>query len=837
MYKRLFLVLSIFFCFYAESYAQSKTADSINSLVLVDEIPDISIEQGGYFAVDVTSYFVDSTSKIEFFALMPGGRSLPQWIHFDNGVISGSFGQPVAVPVQIKAVSSGGELSAYFNVFVRAKINPMLRQLGTVQLASFFDKGAAEISAYDPYLKRLFVTNAETNSIEIVSIRNPSVPFVVSTIDISSLGGNVNSVAYKNGMLAAAIEDTIKQNPGKIAVFNSFGALLWYVQVGALPDMVTFNQNGTKILSANEGEPSSDYEVDPEGSVSVIDVFTRQVSTASFWSYNNKRDELIAAGVRIFGPNATVAQDMEPEYITVEGNYAYVTCQENNAIAVVNIAAAQVVDIYGLGYKDHSLDGNGFDASNKAGYIDIRPWPVLGVYQPDAIASVVIDGQTYLVTANEGDARDYDGYSEEIEFGDISLDSALFPNRDELADKVNLGKLKLTSAMADTTDGGEYKKVYSFGARSFSIWNAHTGQLVYDSGDNIEQITASLMQNHFNCADDDVHAKDRSDNKGPEPEALTVGEINGRIYAFVGLERQGGIMVYDITDPFFPQFRDYVNNRNFDFDPEDEFKIHGDNAPEGLLFISAEHSPINEPMIVVSNEVSGTVTLYAVTEPWLPMQIQRFTLVNAFTGNDILTIDDGDVIDYAEIGTYFTNIRVNVDNAPSKVKMQLRGRVYASRIDKATPFTLFFERKGFHLGRHLPAGEYVLSAVLSEGRKFDNTTKKVVCFSVVDSQKRLKSDSQYQYLDQNQEFVPNGDATIGLYPMPFESDLFVDVQGAKNEVITIIVSNTLGQKIVVFEKEMEADAGAIVLHIPNIPSGIYVISIPQFQFSSTVIKK
>jgi len=838
MFIKTLCTISIFALFTVVANAQEETVDSavlesINKLTLVDEIPDLSINPNELFSIDVTPYFKDDNSDITLLASMPGNRPLPTWITFENGIVSGLYSQTITVPIEIKAISGGEELSDYFNVYVKAETNPMLTQLGTVHLGTAFDEGAAEISAYDPFFKRLFVTNAETNSIEIVDIRNPYMPLVISSIDVSTLGGNVNSVAFKNGFLAAAVEDTVKQEPGKVAVFNSYGMLLWYVTVGALPDMVTFNEDGTKILSANEGEPNSDYTIDPEGSVSVIDVFTQEVKTASFEKYNSEKDALIAEGARIFGHNATVAQDIEPEYITVKGNLAYVSLQENNAIAVVDIEAADVIDIHGLGYKDHSLEGNGLDASNKADYIDIRPWPIWGIYQPDAIASVKIDGEIYLITVNEGDARDYDGYSEEAEIGDLPLDSVSFPNRDELTKKVNLKKLNVTTGMADTTEDGAYKTLYSFGARSFSIWNSKTGELVYDSGDNIEQITSSLMQDHFNCADDDISAKDRSDNKGPEPEALTVGEINGRTYAFIGLERQGGIMVYDITNPAAPEFRDYVNNRNFDFDPVDEFELHGDNAPEGLIFIPANESPICQPMIVVSNEVSGTVTMFAVNEPELPMQVQSFTLVDIFAGKDVLTIDDGDVIDYAVIGNIFSNIRTNVDNNPSKVKMKLRGRMFANRVDRSAPYSLFFDCFGFQTGRYLPEGEYTLSAIPAVGRKYNKALEKTVSFSIVNSKSSLKSDIIAS--DEAIESKIGNETTVKLYPVPFSTELHLDLQSKDVHTVTVKIVSSLGSTIL--ERKEKIGAGVLLTDLSKLPVGIYSVVIPELNYTSTVVKQ
>jgi 2',3'-cyclic-nucleotide 2'-phosphodiesterase (5'-nucleotidase family) len=599
------------------------------SPVLVKEIPDQKIEAGWDVNVFLPEFFADEDSELTFSAELSGGRALPEWLKLENGLLHGSHKKAITLKIYVTANGDGEEVSDDFEIVFMPRQKPMLTQLGSIMLGSF-DEGAAEISAYDKVSKKLFVTNAERDSIEIVDITDPTNLVHSGGIDISTYGGGVNSVAVGNGLVAAAIEADTKQDPGKVVVFNTAGEFQWEVTVGALPDMVTFNQDATKIIVANEGEPNSDYSVDPEGSVSIIDVATKTVKTADFKAFNGKESELLTKGIRIFGPNASVAQDMEPEYITVKGDSAFVTCQENNAIAVVSISTATVKNIYGLGYKEHSVEGNGLDASNKAKFIDIRPWPIKGIYQPDAIASYVVDGKEYLLTANEGDAREYiyeegdeeiEAYVEEISINDIKLDATVFPNADFLMDKVNLGKLKFTSALADTNANGEYTALYAFGARSFSIWDAANGEQVYDSGDEFEQVIAALLPENFNCADDDVSAKDRSDNKGPEPEAITIGKIGDKTYAFIGMERVGGIAVYDITDPLNPMFVEYTNNRDFETDPEEDHATHGDVGPEGLIFIDAADSPNGKALVVVSNEVSGTVTVYSAGEAQQPYSL------------------------------------------------------------------------------------------------------------------------------------------------------------------------------------------------------------------------
>lgn len=492
-----------------------------------------------------------------------------------------------------------------------------------------FDSGAAEIVAHDPNTQRIFKVNANAATVDVLDINDPAQPALLATLDVSSLGGSANSVAVHDGIVAVAIEAANKQAAGVVAFYHATTlSRLNQVTVGALPDMLTFTPNGRYILVANEGEPNDAYTIDPEGSVSIIDlrdgVINAKVRTADFKHYNGLEDTLRAEGVRLFGPHASAAQDFEPEYITVSRNsrYAWVSLQEANALAVIDIQLARVIDIQPLGTKDHNLPANALDASNKDGGVNIANWPVKGMYMPDAIASYRFRGVTYIVSANEGDSRDYEGYSEEERVKDLRLDPIAFPNAATLQENENLGRLKVTKANGDIDDDGDFDALYSYGARSFSIWDAY-GNQIYDSGADFERITAERLPNDFNSDNSENNSFDnRSDDKGPEPEGVALGQILGRTYAFIGLERVGGIMVYDVTDPYRVSFVDYINNRDFGMDVQlgdgAVNPLVGDLGPEGLTFIPALQSPNFKPLLVVGNEVSGTTTIYQINVQVLP---------------------------------------------------------------------------------------------------------------------------------------------------------------------------------------------------------------------------
>ncbi len=507
-----------------------------------------------------------------------------------------------------------------------------LEQVGRYVSDAPFDTSAAEIVAHDPLHQRVFVVNAQAGEVDVLDVSDPTSPDKMRAI---AADGAINSVAVHDGLVAVAVQADLVQDRGTVELYDAdLVQIGGPISVGSLPDMVTFTPDGTRIVVANEGEPDNYCDGDagdPEGSVSIIDVSdptSPVVETADFNAFDDHIDDLRAAGVRIFGPDASVSQDLEPEYVTIDADSttAWVSLQENNAFAIVDLASATVTDIVPLGDKDHSVRGNGIDASNRDDAVNIRTWPVLGMYQPDAIDSYEFGNRTYVVSANEGDARDYDCYSEEERIKGLDLDPVAFPDAEELQEDGNLGRLKTTTSFLDPdpeSDSGfaPAGTLYSYGARSVSIWD-ESGALVWDSGDQIEQITARLLPDAFNSNNDDNDSFDaRSDDKGPEPEAVVVGKAYGKTYAFLGLERVGGIMVFDITTPRNPRYVTYVNNRDFTEAAEDDGTTNpaaGDLGPEGLAFVTASDSPNGVPLLVVGNEVSGSTTVYEIRGPGKP---------------------------------------------------------------------------------------------------------------------------------------------------------------------------------------------------------------------------
>jgi hypothetical protein len=358
--------------------------------------------------------------------------------------------------------------------------------------------------------------------------------------------------------------------------------------------------------------------VNPEGSVSIIDLSagaaSATVTTASFAAFNSKAVELRAKGVRLFAgqtgfESVTVAQDLEPEYIAIapDGKTAFVTLQENNALAILDLVTGQFTDIVPLGRKSFfglPFDGSDRDGASNANAVALSTdRPVFGQYMPDAIAAFTgADGKAYYLIANEGDDRDdFIAPNETSSVSSLNLDATAFPNAAALKTNAQIGRLTVSNApghKGDTDGDGDIDQILAYGARSFSIVDEQ-GRIVFDSGSHMEQFfAAGGVFSATSPTTSGLFDDTRSDNKGPEPEGVTVGRVGDKTLAFVGLERGGGgVMVYDVTHPGQVSFVQYLRNS-------------ADVSPEGLTFVAAKDSPSGQDALFVTNEVSNTVTAF-----------------------------------------------------------------------------------------------------------------------------------------------------------------------------------------------------------------------------------
>ncbi|MGK9221610.1 MULTISPECIES: choice-of-anchor I family protein [unclassified Microbacterium] len=576
-----------------------------------------------------------------------------------------------------------------------------------------FDEGASEI--VQAHGDRLFSINAAEGSVSVLDMSDPAAPTLLYTIGAE--GFVANSVAIREdglGVVALEVADD-KTADGALLFFDAdaeSATVLGTVTVGALPDMVTVSPDGAYALVANEGEPADDFSSDPEGSIGIVTLpeagtlaapAQADVRIADFHAFEGGA---LPADVRVFGPrphgdDLPVSRNLEPEYIAVSGTTAYAALQEANAVAVIDVPTATVTDIWSLGFKDWgqvALDPSDRDPED-APTIDLRTFEGLhGMYMPDGIASYEVDGETYLVTANEGDAREWGDYVEPArvkDLGEVDDETGLMTGYGPVCETAfdaalleddQLGRLEVTTELGFDEEQGCYDELYAYGARSFSIYTAD-GTQVFDSGAQFEEITAGLLPEHFNAGHDDSELESRSDAKGVEPENLAVGEVDGRTYAFIGFERLGGVIAYDISDPASPAYVTYVNNRDFSVSAADDIEAAperqaeilsqaGDLGPEGLDFIPASASPTGKPLLAVGNEVSGSTTLY--------------TIDDGTTEGRILTIND-----------FHGRIEANGDEAGAAVlagavaqfKAENPNTIFASAGDNigASTFTSFIQ--------------------------------------------------------------------------------------------------------------------------------------------------
>jgi hypothetical protein len=508
------------------------------------------------------------------------------------------YAKPVAEQVTLKTGVSG-KLS-YIGGYSTGSVNE--------------DGGIAEIVIYNKDNKRIYMVNGALGSLDIVdagALRSGKFTDMAlyKRIDVSAMAaahgfeyGDLTSVAVsiKNKLIALAVQHRDYNEPGYIVLADYDGEYMRHYGAGVQPDMICFTPDEQYVLTADEGEPREGYAgeaVDPPGSVTIVNIATNEVRIVGFEHFDGEAARaafLQSGGILTKGSKPSL--DFEPEYITVsdDSRTAWVSLQEANAIAVLDIPGGSFKSVLGLGFKDHNLPQNSMDALRN-GKAELSTQNVYGVYMPDGIAAAAIQGKTYILSANEGDAREWgSGANAYADITAFSIDGA----RVDVLDNAK-------------KDGLDADKKYILGARSFSIWDidGDAAKLIYDSGSEFETRTAEYFPANFNASHTNNDLDNRSGRKGPEPEYVTTLRIGNRIYAVIGLERISGVMVYDISAPASPAFYDYINTRDFSGTGLAQM---GDLGPEGIYAVEAADSPTKRPLIFVANEVSGTVAVFEV---------------------------------------------------------------------------------------------------------------------------------------------------------------------------------------------------------------------------------
>ncbi|MDR0731493.1 MAG: choice-of-anchor I family protein [Treponema sp.] len=516
-------------------------------------------------------------------------------------------------------LAAGCRFHTESNPALKVSMNGRLSFIGKYSTGFISESGGvAEIVQYNKENRRLYLVNGALGSLDIVdasSLRQGEFIHLSLSkrIDMRAMGlergfeyGDLTSAAIsslyhpdainRNMVVALAVQHSEYTAQGSVVLVNYEGEYLRHFRVGIQPDMICFTKDGQYILTADEGEPRHGYDgigIDPPGSVSILNTRTRELKIADFADFDTaaKRAELAAGGV-ILTKGVRPSVDFEPEYIVVsdDGRTAWASLQEANAVAVIDIPSGKVIAIKPLGFKDHSQAENALDVLQDH-RVDITPQNLWGVYMPDGLAAAVIGGKQYILSANEGDAREWGS----------ALDTGEYDIGNYEMDVINTLK----------KDGLDTGKIYLLGARSFSIWEAAGSALtmVFDSGNDFERLTAQRYPSNFNASHINNVLDNRSGKKGPEPEYVSTLQTGAGIFAFIGLERIGGVMMYDISSPAAPVFCDYINTRNFSGSRLTEM---GDLGPEGICTVEAQDSPTGTPLVFVANEISGTVSVFEV---------------------------------------------------------------------------------------------------------------------------------------------------------------------------------------------------------------------------------
>ncbi|WP_157265736.1 choice-of-anchor I family protein [Paenibacillus sp. FJAT-27812] len=607
-------------------YSLNKEDTFDSSMHTVDKFSSITAEMYGRR--------VSTTSKVKVFDKAAGT------IKLDNDMllyINGAFPQVAAGDI-VQATGAlavfGGEVrltvaSAASDLVIKPASAEFVDKLSISKIGEYSvglsnkDGGVAEIVKFNKDNGKFYLVNGSGNppSLDIVSLGNGTGTLTKEkTVLVKPLAetegfayGDLTSVDINTATkrVSVSVQEADSMKPGKILVLDYDGNLVATYTAGVQPDMIKSTPDGKYILTADEAEPRSGA-TDPKGSITIVNTVDKTVKLVYF-----DDPSVIEDGVHIRGPvdpadgkiksrgtKADAVYDLEPEYISLseDNKTAYVSLQENNAIAIIDIATGKVNAVKALGLKDYNDVHNSLDLQ-KDGAIKLENVPFKGMYMPDGIATHMINGQTYLFTANEGDVTEWPNRTNGSTIG--ALKGKLDPNSE--AAKFLNGKTAYDGVEVASDMGND--GIYMYGGRSFSIWNASSMQQVYDSGNDFETITAARLPAYFNASNSNSTIDNRSGKKGPEPEDIKAGKVGNKIFAFVGLERIGGFMTYDVTDPAKATFANYTNTRVFK-DGQGKDNLNTDTGPEGLEFIPANISPTGKPLLLVAYEVGGKVGVY-----------------------------------------------------------------------------------------------------------------------------------------------------------------------------------------------------------------------------------
>lgn len=534
-------------------------------------------------------------------------------------------------------------------VFLLASVVPAKSNSGVFnitelsRIVSGDGEGGAEIPTYHPASKRLFATNGARNTVDVYDLSNPEKPVRINRVDLKNFGSDVTSVAAGRDVVVAAVHkaETFSANGvpslpnGVLVVMDLDGKVISSPDLkGVLPDAVTFTPSGTQALVAIEGQPvcakddpattineSTDYlkAVDPLGGVSIVDLSDPRNPDVSFVGFKGFTvSELRAKGLALSSVVNDASKDLEPEYIVaLDEMKAYVTIQEANGIGVLDLQSQAWIDVRRA--FESKLVGTPIDTSDRDSGRGPRSYAnVVGASQPDAIAGFKIGSGHYLVTANEGDAREYSCLNDDLRASSLKVDSRRFQDWKTWSANSELGRSKVNPNAGDRDGDGDIDTIHLRGARSMTIYR--NGAVLWDSGKLLEEIQTSAfgVQNingsHSLSTDKSTVnylPQDRSDDKGSEPEGIAVGIVGDARVAVLGLERMSALVVFDISNLRAPSLIKWIQMMPVTSTPVSQATAW---SPEGVVFVPAEKSPNGKALFITSFELSGSLTIHQIEQ-------------------------------------------------------------------------------------------------------------------------------------------------------------------------------------------------------------------------------
>lgn len=534
-------------------------------------------------------------------------------------------------------------------VFLLASVVPAKSNSGVFnitelsRIVSGDGEGGAEIPTYHPASKRLFATNGARNTVDVYDLSNPEKPVRINRVDLKNFGSDVTSVAAGRDVVVAAVHkaETFSANGvpslpnGVLVVMDLDGKVISSPDLkGVLPDAVTFTPSGTQALVAIEGQPvcakddpattineSTDYlkAVDPLGGVSIVDLSDPRNPDVSFVGFKGFTvSELRAKGLALSSVVNDASKDLEPEYIVaLDEMKAYVTIQEANGIGVLDLQSQAWIDVRRA--FESKLVGTPIDTSDRDSGRGPRSYAnVVGASQPDAIAGFKIGSGHYLVTANEGDAREYSCLNDDLRASSLKVDSRRFRDWKTWSANSELGRSKVNPNAGDRDGDGDIDTIHLRGARSMTIYR--NGAVLWDSGKLLEEIQTSAfgVQNingsHSLSTDKSTVnylPQDRSDDKGSEPEGIAVGIVGDARVAVLGLERMSALVVFDISNLRAPSLIKWIQMMPVTSTPVSQATAW---SPEGVVFVPAEKSPNGKALFITSFELSGSLTIHQIEQ-------------------------------------------------------------------------------------------------------------------------------------------------------------------------------------------------------------------------------